>query len=112
MATITLITPAEAQTRADENLNKLVSDTLYKIDTAIRQAADKGNYSVRFDFRSVELGDDQQTAVNSVKQTLLDLQYEVTVHSQFNAGGTVYEIIVVGWEHTTDEPDPEQAPED
>lgn len=98
MATITLITPDEAQTRTAENLDKLVNDALYKIDTAIRQASDNGNYSVQFDFRSIELGNDQQTAVDSVKQSLEDLLYEVTVQSQFNAGGTVYEIIIVDWE--------------
>ena len=99
--TFTFISPTEARQRTETSLNDIVGKVMYRINTAIQQDSAKGNFVTVFDFRSVELGNDQQEAVDTVKSSLTSLGYGVTMLRQFQAGSKIFEQISVSW---VDEP--------
>ena len=95
----TLITAIEAGERSLSRREQNVNSAIFQIDTIIRQTADKGLYTVQFDFRSIGLGDKQQPVVDDVKDELSNTGgYTVELVRQFKAGDEVFEIIQITWE--------------
>lgn len=112
MATsFTFITPESARLRTTKSLEDIVGQVMYRINTAIQQESHKGNFSTVFDFRTVDLGNDQQEAVDRIKTDIAELGYSVELVRQFQAGSKIFEQVAIEWTPVEPDPDPAVDPE-